>query len=328
MTWTPGQKADATKVNALLRQSYEGGAKKAIRTWITQELIASGCSLVLDFHGGGQSAEELTKAGLTVLSVDDGRQAKKLGVSVPRARRALAVAGEAGGYRTGWGKAQKYASECDGAFLDFMGQLCGEYVRTMEACRPMKSVVVTLMPERLDGMRLLPLPYWTVAYRAAVERALGMKVRHVRQYRRPGGQWVLVMVARRSYRVEACHQLAEARKRATAKVADPVVAAAYRAKKAEYMRQYRRRRYWTDPEFRARILADRASQKGRDQKNARRRALSAAAAETRPFRPCAECGVQFQFARRSEKFHSPECRLTAERRRKRDWEWRRKAAAA
>jgi len=197
MTWTTGQKADATIVANAVRDRYSNPAKDAIRSWVIAELKVAEPTLVLDLWGGGRSADEMTAAGLAVLSVDDGRGFADHGITKVRARRALEIKAEAGGYRAGWGSVARYAAECDAAWLDFMGHLCGATVRVLTACRRMKAVAITLMPDRMAGVTNLPVEAWTVAYRSIIEHYTGLRVRHIpRKYRREGGQWVLIFLAR------------------------------------------------------------------------------------------------------------------------------------
>jgi hypothetical protein len=59
-------------------------------------------------------------------------------------KRALERSGDENGYETHWGKAATFASEADVAFLDFCGPWSDSARRTVEACRHMKAVVVTL----------------------------------------------------------------------------------------------------------------------------------------------------------------------------------------
>jgi hypothetical protein len=188
-----GQKADATIIANLVRDNYSNPAKDAIRRWVTLELLAVQPTLVLDLWGGGRSAEELTAAGLSVLSIDDGR-GFPAEIAKPRIKRALTIKAEVGGYRSAWGSAAKYAPECDAAWIDFMGHLCGDTIRILRACRHMKALAITLMPARMAGVQNLPIDTWAAMYRAAIEYHTGMKMRHmVRRYRREGGQWALVL---------------------------------------------------------------------------------------------------------------------------------------
>jgi hypothetical protein len=192
---TAGQKADATIVVNAVRDRYSNPAKDAIRTWVIRELQAAEPTLVLDLWGGGRSADEMTAAGLPVLSVDDGRGFADFGITKMRARRALEIKAEQGGYRAGWGAVAKYAPECDAAWLDFMGHLCGETVRVLESCRGMKAVAITLMPDRMAGVANLPVETWIAMYRAAFELHTGMTIRrYVKKYRRETGQWVVVLI--------------------------------------------------------------------------------------------------------------------------------------
>ena len=195
--WTPGVKADATKVVDLLTDRYTNPTKDAIRKWVIAELKAAEPNLVLDLWGGGRSAAEMAAAGLNVLSVDDGRSFGEFGITKPRGKRAMTLRGEADGYRTGWGSVVKYLPECDAAWLDFMGHLAPETERTLRACADLKVLAVTLMAERMAGVERLSVETWIAMYAGALENLSGLRTRSIRKYRRPGGQWVLVFLASR-----------------------------------------------------------------------------------------------------------------------------------
>ena len=201
--WTPGVKADATKVVDLLTARYTNPTKDAIRKWVIEELKAAEPSLVLDLWGGGKSAAEMTAAGLNVLSVDDGRDAKTShGVTAARCKRALAVTGDKEGYRTGWSTGDasllRYLAECDAAWLDFMGHPCHTTERVLAACKGKKIVVLTLMASRLAGHEGLSVTSYIAMYRGLIEGLSGLSVRTVRKYKSAGDQWVLVFVAVRN----------------------------------------------------------------------------------------------------------------------------------
>jgi choline dehydrogenase-like flavoprotein len=245
-----GLRADATKVVSM-SEIFRNPAKDAIRSWVISEIKATEPTLVLDLWGGGRSADEMTAAGLSVLSVDDGRS---FDVSKARVKRALMLKAEAGGYRGEWGSAAKYAAECDAAWLDFMGHLCGDTIRILKQCQHMKKIAVTLMPERMGGVEKLSVETWAEMYRAVIEFYTGMGVQMVRKYRRESGQWVLVLLASKSKKPStASGRSSEYRARQNAyRDSD-----AHRAYDAALQRKK-----MTDPEYRARV-------------NARRRALMA-----------------------------------------------------
>jgi len=194
--WTPGVKADATRVCDLLTDRYANPTKNSIRKWVIAELKAAEPTLVLDLWGGGLSAAEMTAAGLPVLSVDDGRSFVEFGITKPRGKRALTVKGELDGYRTGWGSVAKYLPECDAAWLDFMGHPCHETERALDACKGKKIVVLTLMASRNAGHEGMSVESYIMEFEGLIEGRSGLRVRIVRKYRRPDGQWVLVFLAR------------------------------------------------------------------------------------------------------------------------------------
>lgn len=193
--WTPGVKADATKVVDLLIDRYTNPTKAAIRRWVIAGLKAAEPSLVLDLWGGGRSAAEMAAAGLPVLSVDDGRSFTEFGIRKPRGKRAMTVKGEADGYRTGWGSVVKYLPECDAAWLDFMGHPCHETERALAACKGKKIVFVTLMTSRLAGHEGLSVSSYIAMYKGLIEKISALRVTMIQKYRRPDGQHVLVFRA-------------------------------------------------------------------------------------------------------------------------------------
>jgi len=200
--WTPGVKADATKVCDLLTDRYTNPTKNSIRKWVVAELKAAEPTLVLDLWGGGKSAVEMTAAGLPVLSVDDGRSFAEFGITKPRGKRALTVKGELDGYRTGWGLVSRFAPECDAAWLDFMGHPCREKERALAACRGQKIIVVTLFAARLADHKDLSVESYVAMYPGFIEHWSGLRVRVARKYKSAGGQWALVFLARATRREE------------------------------------------------------------------------------------------------------------------------------
>ena len=200
--------------------AYDSTVKNAVRHWVVTELRAAEPRLVLDLWGGGESARLMAEAGLDVLTVDDGRS----GTS----QEELEGAGVAEGYRTAWGPAEQYAGWCDAAWLDFCGHWCPEVSRTIRACRHMRLLVVTLMPERTPiADSRLSVDEWTTALAALVSEAAGMRVTAMRRYRRGSGLWALVFFARPANR----HS------------------------------EYQRKRYAEDPAYRERVIAASAAQR-------------------------------------------------------------------
>lgn len=187
-----GLKADAHRVIGLLTAPYSGAPKAKVRDRAIRFLVAQQPKLVLDAWGGGMSADAQVAAGLSVLSVDDGRSFREQGISPARGLRAMTIAGEEGGYRTASGRLAKHASECDAAFLDFCGQWSPEVARTIRACAHMSAIAVTIMPERTPLGRLSPAD-WLIAYRALLTAHSGMSVRWAERYTRSAsGQGAMV----------------------------------------------------------------------------------------------------------------------------------------
>lgn len=186
--WTTGQLADAHRVVGLLRSSFQSKAKTRIRQRALVFLSRWEPELVLDAWGGGQSASDAVAVGLSVLSVDDGRFFAAHGVSKARGFRAMSISGKERGYRTEESSLEKYAAECDAAFLDFCGFWSLEAERTVRACSGMKAIVVTLMADRLAIGSNLSKASWVIAYRALLESHSGMRVFWHERYLRESGQ--------------------------------------------------------------------------------------------------------------------------------------------
>ena len=145
-----GRKADAHRVRDLYRSAFGSDSKSIARKRVIEAMRAAGVTTVLDLWGGGQSAEELVAAGFRVISVDDGSMVledRGGPVSRARKRRALEYAAAEGGYEARFGKAETFAHEADGAYLDFCGPWALGAKRAVQACRHMKAVVVTLVPD-------------------------------------------------------------------------------------------------------------------------------------------------------------------------------------
>ena len=145
-----GRKADAHRVRYLYRGSFGSDSKSIARKRVIEAMRAAGVTTVLDLWVGGQSAEELVAAGFRVISVDDGSMVledRGGPVSRARKRRALEYAAAEGGYEARFGKAEAFAEEADGAYLDFCGPWSNATRRAVHACRHMKAVAVTLVPD-------------------------------------------------------------------------------------------------------------------------------------------------------------------------------------
>lgn len=246
---------EAHRVRDLIRDRYSNPTKDRIRSWIVAEIRAVQPTLVLDLWGGGLSAEEMTAAGLSVLSVDRADGFSEHHVSAEQGKSALAFCGQESGYRTGWvptnGSVSKFARECDAAWWDFMGHLAPDKIRALKASRHMKMIVVTLMADRMKGADDWTAETWSVMYEAAIEHYSGLTVKATRKYQRAVGSWVLVFVARRQIDARA-----RERARSAVRFADPeqraklkAYQAAYHSKNAERLKASEAAR-WADPEVR------------------------------------------------------------------------------
>lgn len=146
-----GRKADAHRVRNLYRAAFQSDSKMIARGRVIAALKAAGVTTVLDLWGGGLSALDLVAAGFRVIAVEDGSMElldqEGRAVSRARKRRALEYAAAEGGYEARFGKAETFASEADGAYLDFCGPWTSNTRRAVTACRHMKCVAVTLTPD-------------------------------------------------------------------------------------------------------------------------------------------------------------------------------------
>jgi hypothetical protein len=181
---TPGIRADAHLVQRLMRSNYSSWQKDVVRRKVIRSLAAVTPDLVLDLDGGGRSGEAMVAAGLSVLSVEDGRWAKRLGVAEYRVQRSLEVCCVETGRTPAWGEAVLFAPRADAAFLDFMNHWSEENRQTLIACRHMKAVAVTLMFERLPVGQKLLNEEWVALYTGLLEWATGMRVRWSHVYLR------------------------------------------------------------------------------------------------------------------------------------------------
>lgn len=208
-----GRKADAHRVRDLYRGSFGSDAKTIARSRVIEAMRAADVTTVLDLWGGGMSAAELVRAGFRVISVDDGSMVltdKDQPVSRSRKRRALEYAALEDGYEARFGKAETFASEADGAYLDFCGPWTASTRRAVQACRHMKAVVVTLTPDHdVSTDATSPLER-EMAYQLFLKMAWSEKPRweaitsggHVRRlldYRRPRGYAVFVYLLARQH---------------------------------------------------------------------------------------------------------------------------------
>lgn len=198
-----GRKADAHRIRDRYRAAFNLPAKAAVRHRVIDALRAAGGETVLDLWGGGLSASAFVTAGFRVISVDDGSlelMDHDRPVSAARKRRALEYAAAEGGYEARWGKVAKYATEADVAFLDFCGPWSREVRKAVEACRHMKAVVVTLMPDHdmttdattVKERRVAYEAFLSLAFSGVAGQRTGAYRRRLCLYRRPGNQSVFV----------------------------------------------------------------------------------------------------------------------------------------
>jgi hypothetical protein len=240
--WETRRNNDARAVRDLYRDAFASPAKAVARRRSVATLKAAGVETVIDLWGGGTSALELVAAGFRVISVDNGSMnivdAAGVEVSKARKRRALELAGIEGGYETRWGSVAKFAHEADGALLDFCGPWSGETRRTIEACRHMKAVVVTLMADHDEASAATTRYERQVAYEAFLRVAFGLypwrghgQCRVLCRYRRTRGHPVWVFVVAPS--LLALGGLAQAEREAL----DPAAAERRRKRGRERMAQ-------------------------------------------------------------------------------------------
>ena len=196
-----GRKADAHRVRDLYRGAFASDSKSIARRRVIEAMRAAGVTTVLDLWGGGVSARDLREAGFRVISVDDGSMEltdQGRPVSRARKRRALEYTAAEDGYEARFGKAETFASEADGAYLDFCGPWTSNTRRTVNACRHMKAVAVTLTPdhdvstdasisfERQMAYQLYLKMAWSTTPRWSWLKGAG-NVRRLLDYRRSGG---------------------------------------------------------------------------------------------------------------------------------------------
>lgn len=191
-----GRLADARRVQNLLRQRYRADAKSVARRRVAEALLVAGGTRCLDLWGGGSSAALLTQSGLSVIAVENGSQAvsDERGSDITRVRlqRAMTNAAEQDHYEVRWGRAARFAHEADVAFLDFCGPWAREPRLTVAACRHMKAIAVTLLPDH-NTTDASTLDEVHLAYSAYLKAASGgMVVRRLLRYKRPTGQAVFV----------------------------------------------------------------------------------------------------------------------------------------
>ena len=269
-----GRKADARYVLNLYRRAFASDAKRIARERTIEALRAAGVETVLDLWGGGVSAESLVAAGFRVVSVDDGsmdlRDSAGRPISAARKRRALEYAGAEGGYEVRFGKAERFAAEADGAYLDFCGPWSKHTRRTVAACRHMKAVAVTLTPdhdmstdassmhERQMAYQLFLKMSW--ADRPVWEYMQGQgTVRRLLDYRRAGGFGVyLYLLSRKRIKLTPMKMSDREKTRPDMHQRHLEIKRDYwhrlspekRQQRGKRVRELHKLKYHTDPEFR------------------------------------------------------------------------------
>lgn len=202
-----GLKADAHRVRDLYRAAFNSESKLIARGRVIEALRAAGVTTVLDLWGGGGSAEQLVAAGFRVIAVENGSMEiddRGQLVSRTRKRRALEYAAREGGYEARWGSVETFASEADGAYLDFCGPWSVGARRAVTASRHMKAVAVTLTPdhdlasgaasshERQMAYQLFLKMAWSERPRWEYMSSGGGTVRRLLDYRRSRGYSVFL----------------------------------------------------------------------------------------------------------------------------------------
>lgn len=273
-----GRKADAHRVRDLYRIAFANTSKTIARRRCIQALQAAGVTTVIDLWGGGLSALELLAAGFRVIAVEDGSMEiidNGRPVSRARKRRALEYAAAEDGYEARFGKAEHFAGEADGAYLDFCGPWSAAARRAVAACRHMKAVVVTLTPdhdlttdatspfERQMAYQLFLKMAWSSKPRWEAMSASG-HVRRLLDYRRARGYYVFLYLLSRSFL--KLPYLTQSQREKT----NPEMHARRLAiKRAHYhrlsperkrawgirTRERAKRKYHSNPEYRARVQA-------------------------------------------------------------------------
>lgn len=211
--WTAaGRKADAHLVRDLYRQAFSE-SKAVARQRVIEAMRAAGVTTVLDLWGGGVSAKAFVEAGFRVVAVDDGTMEllhHERPVSRGRKRRALEYTASEDGYEARWGHAAAFASEADGAYLDFCGPWTANVRRTVAACRHMKAVAVTLTPDHDFSTDATSMQEREMAYQLYLKMAWSDRPRweavlargHVRRlldYRRARGYAVFLYLLGRGH---------------------------------------------------------------------------------------------------------------------------------
>lgn len=165
---------------------YTQPGKVAVRRFVVDLAVASGCETALDFWGGGTSARDLTRAGLSVVSAEMDRS---LWSELDRDAAT-------NGYAAHHGRASKVGGVFDMVWADFCGMVSGEMEREVTKLVPRvgRFLVVTVMPEReadpfLVGLRYTSIPALFVGW-------TDLRLDYVTRYKRNISNqemWLLVL---------------------------------------------------------------------------------------------------------------------------------------
>jgi hypothetical protein len=271
----------------------------------------AGCSKVLDFWGGGESADVFTAAGLSVVSYENGANLPD-GLTRARAKRAVQMLAPTVPYDLRWGSAFDGAAECDCAFLDFCGHYTSAMGNMLRACRHMETVVVTVMPERTTIGQHMTAREWNVALVALLTDASGMYVFGFSRYaRRSGLPAAVVKLSRhRGYKKFAALETALVNRRQSG------WAAAHPERRREIQQASReRRRDASNAERRYRYANDAAYREERlTESKERQRRKREATRERKRRHLCHRCGGPLpDGSRRDARYCGVRCRVAAHR---------------
>lgn len=293
-----GRKADAHRVRDLYRAAFGSKSKDIARDRVIQAMRTAGVTTVLDLWGGGLSATAFVAAGFQVISVDNGSMKlvdRNKTVTKMRKRRALEYAAAEDGYEARVGNVQAFASEADGAYLDFCGPWSAGARRAVQACRHMKCVAVTLMPDHDLSTDASSRHEREMAYQLFLKMAWADKprwqamqtgggVRRLLDYRRERGysvflyllshKWLRLPVVARADREKTRPDMHERHLQIKRNWYHRQTIEKKRANKVRDLERHNRQ-YRDDPVFRARILLH---------VNHRKHLLGAV-----PKKPCALC---------------------------------------
>lgn len=153
---------------------YTQPGKQAARKFVVDLAVASGCKTALDFWGGGTSAREFTRAGLSVVSAELDRS---LWSELDRDAAA-------NGYVAHHGRASDAADEFDIVWADYTGHISRKQETETRrlASKARQFLVVTLAPEReedsfLSRARVASIPALLVLWSS-------MRLDYISRYQR------------------------------------------------------------------------------------------------------------------------------------------------